>query len=310
MKNIAILGATGHIAKSLIYNFNKSDKYNLYLFARSAEKLYSFLKIINYDKKIEKTDPDNFVDKKYDAVINCIGIGDPGKLENIGSEIFEVTEHYDNLILDYLNYNNDCIYINFSSGAVYGRDFSIPASELKCCEININQICNKDNYGIVKIYSEAKHRSYKKLNIIDLRVFSFFSRFIDLNAKYLITEIISCVKKGIEFKTGNNNVVRDFIHPNDLFNLVCLCINLKEINDVFDVYSLKPVTKFEIIDYFHREYNLKYKVECDVLGVNVTGIKDNYYSISKKANKIGYIPKFSSLDCIINEAKEILKNVC
>lgn len=306
MKKIAILGATGHIAKSLIYNFKKSDKNILYLFARSNEKLDNFLKSIDYFNNIKKINLNNFSKEKYDVVINCIGIGDPGKLENIGPEIFRITEYYDNFILDYLKNNNDCKYINFSSGAAYGRDFSIPANELKCCEININQMCDKDNYGIVKIYSEAKHRSCENLNIIDLRIFAIFSRFIDLDARYFIAELISCIKAGSEFVTGSNDVIRDFIHPSDLFNLVNLCINVKKINEVFDAYSLKPVKKFEILNYFTENYGLKYKIEPGILGENITGIKDNYYSINKKAEKVGYIPEFSSLDCIINEAKEIL----
>jgi len=309
MKKIAILGATGHIAKNLIYNFNKSDKYNLYLFARSAEKLDNFLKIINYDKKIEKIDLSDFAGKKYDAIINCIGIGDPKKLKDAGPEIFRLTEYYDNFILDYLKNNNDCKYINFSSGAVYGRDFSSPANELKCCEININQMCDKDNYGIVKIYSEAKHRSYENLNIVDLRIFAFFSRFIDLNARYFITELISCIKIRKEFLTNNNNIVRDYVHPKDLFNLINICINIKKINDVFDVYSLKPITKFEILNYFTENYGLKYKIEPGILGENITGIKDNYYSINKKAKKVGYKPVYSSMDCIVEQSKAILDEI-
>ena len=306
MKKIAILGASGHIAKSLIYNFKKSGEYDLYLFARSTEKLDNFLKIINYDKKIEKIGLNDFTNKKYDAIINCIGIGDPKKLKDIGPEIFRLTEYYDNFILDYLKDNNSCIYINFSSGAAYGVDFSIPAENKKCCEININNICNKDNYGIVKLYSEAKHRSHGNFNIVDLRVFAFFSRFIDLNSKYFITELISCIKTKKELLTNNNNIVRDYVHPNDLFNLINTCINLRRINDVFDVYSLKPITKFEILDYFAENYGLIYKIETGIFGENATGIKDNYYSINIKAEDIGYVPNYSSKDCIIDEAKEIL----
>ena len=307
MKKIAILGATGHIAKSLIYNFKKSDKYNLFLFARSIEKLDNFLKIINYDKKIEKIDLNDFTNEKYDAIINCIGIGDPKKLKDIGPEIFRLTEYYDNFILDYLKDNNSCIYINFSSGAAYGVDFSIPAENKKCFEININNICNKDNYGIVKLYSEAKHRSCGNFNIVDLRVFAFFSRFIDLNSKYFITELISCVKTRKEFLTNNNNIVRDYVHPNDLFNLINICINIRKINDVFDVYSLKPIKKFEILDFFTENYGLKYKISSNSLEESVTGRKNNYYSINKKAANIGYFPQYRAKDCILNEIKEILK---
>lgn len=52
MKKIAILGATGHIAKNLISSFKSLENYNLFLFARSDEKLNNFLKIINYNSHI------------------------------------------------------------------------------------------------------------------------------------------------------------------------------------------------------------------------------------------------------------------
>jgi nucleoside-diphosphate-sugar epimerase len=309
MEKIAILGATGHIAKSLIYNFKKSDKYRLYLFARSPEKLDSFLKTINYNKNIEKINLDYFASEKFDAIINCVGIGNPSKLKNIGPDIFRITEFYDNFILDYLTDNNSCTYINFSSGAAYGANFSIPAEIKKFFEININNICDKDNYGITKLYSEAKHRSYKNLNIVDLRIFAFFSRYIDLNSKYFIAELISCIKARKEFLTNNNNIIRDYVHPNDLFNLIDIFIKIRKTNDVFDVYSLKTITKFEILDYFAENYGLIYKIENGTFGENATGVKDNYYSINKKAENIGYIPTFSSKDCIVGETKEIFKNV-
>ena len=309
LKKIAILGATGHIAKNLISNFKNLENYNLYLFARSSEKLNNFLKSINYSNNVEKINLNDFTGEKYDAVINCIGISDPGKLKTIGSEIFRLTEYYDNFILDYLKNNNSCIYINFSSGAVYGTNFSIPADQYKYNEINVNNISEKDNYGIVKLYSEVKHRSCGNFNIVDLRVFAFFSRYIDLNSKYFITELISCIKTRKEFLTDNNNIVRDYVHPNDLFNLINICINIRKINDAFDVYSLKPVTKFEILNYFAENYCLRYKIGSGILGENLTGMKDNYYSINKKAESIGYVPRHSAKDCIIDEAKEILKNI-
>lgn len=306
MKKIAILGATGHIAKNLIFYFKDKKDLKLYLYARSKEKLNDFLNIINYDNKFEIINLNNLKNEKYNAIINCIGIVDPKKLIESEYKIFRITEYFDNLILNYLGKNKECKYINFSSGAVYGNDFSSPADYLKYHQINVNEINPKDYYGITKLYSEVKHRSHKDFNIIDLRIFGFFSRFIDLNAKFFITELISCIITGIKFLTGGNNIIRDFIYPNDLFNLVNICINIRKINDAIDVYSLKPATKFEILNYFAENYGLKYRIESGILGVNATGIKDNYYSINKKAEKVGYIPEYSSLDCIVNEAKEIL----
>ncbi|MCL4378885.1 MAG: NAD-dependent epimerase/dehydratase family protein [Actinobacteria bacterium] len=306
-KKIAILGATGHIAKNIISRFIKLENCSLYLFARSGEKLNSFLKSLVSADAIKNIGLNDFNNEKFDTVINCTGAGDPEKLKNIGPEIFRLTEYFDNFILDYLKNNNDCIYMNFSSGAAFGTDFSMPADEYKCNSINLNNISEKDNYGIVKLYSEAKHRSYKKLNIVDLRVFAFFSRYIDIKAKYFITDIISCIKESREFLTGSDNFIRDYIHPDDLFNFINICINLEKINDAFDIYSLKPVTKFEILDYFSTHYNLKYKIISGTLEESITGRKDNYYSINKKAERIGYLPQHSAMESIIKESEKILK---
>ncbi|MCL5072369.1 MAG: NAD-dependent epimerase/dehydratase family protein, partial [Actinobacteria bacterium] len=264
---------------------------------------------IDYNERIERINLNDFAEEEYDAIINCIGIGNPKNLKDIESDIFTLTEYYDNFILSYLKDNNDCLYLNFSSGAAYGMDFSIPAENKKCYEIDINNIGNKDNYGIAKLYSEAKHRSSSNLNIVDLRVFAFFSRFIDLDSKYFITELINCIKTGKKFLTNSNNIVRDYVHPDDLFNLINICINIRKINDVFDVYSQRPITKFEILDYFVKKYNLRYTIDPGLLDMDKEDIKENYYSSFKKAENIGYIPKHTSMDSIADEAAEILKSI-
>ncbi len=264
---IAILGSTSHIAKNLIERFNHK---NLYLFSRSRGNL------------------DSFIDGYYDIIINCIGVGTPVKLKEIGSKIFLLTEYWDNLILDYLN-NYGGKYINFSSGIVDGSAWG-----------------TKHNYKIAKLYSEAKHRT-SNLNIIDLRLFAFFSRHIDMNSGYFITELINCIKEGREFLTGDNNIVRDYVHPDDLFNLVKLCITLK-LNDEIDVYSLKPVTKFEILDYFKTTYGLKYRIIPGTIKGYASGTEDNYFSKNHKADLLGYKPKYSAMDSIIEESRVLLEN--
>ena len=91
-----------------------------------------------------------------------------------------------------------------------------------------------------------------------------------------------------------------------MMSLIDKCITKQTINDVFDVYSLKPVTKFEILDYFTVQYGLKYIVKNNVNILTATGIKEHYYSNNKKAQEIGYIPQFTSMDSIIQESRAIL----
>lgn len=305
-KEIAIFGATSHIAKGLIYNFSMAGGYKLFLFARSLNRVQEFLNGIQREKDVYIKRFEEYNNANYDVIINCVGIGEPAKLKNNVSSIFRLTEMFDNLVLDYLEKHPEALYINFSSGAAYGTDFNTPVDTTTCSKWNINTITEADYYGIAKFNSEAKHRSLKNLNIVDLRIFGYFSRFINLESKYFLTEIISCIKEGKEFITDSNNIVRDYIHPKDLHSLIEKCIKKYKINDVFDAYSLKPVKKFDILDYFKNKYGLNYVVKTNAKVVALTGSKDNYYSNNRKAQYIGYKPKFTSMDCITQETKKII----
>ena len=309
MKKIAILGATGHIAKGLMLGLSDSN-YELYLFARSLKRIADFARSNRKDKEFNIMPFGQFSDTEYDVIINCVGIGDPGKLKNSGFEVFSITEQYDSLVLDYLANYTSALYINLSSGATYGTAFEVPADELTYAQVNINNITTNDYYGIAKLYIEAKHRALTNYNIVDLRIFGYFSRFINLDSKYFISEIISCIRQNKEFITGPGNIVRDYVHPRDLVCLVERCIDRHIINDVYDVYSLAPATKFEILDYFTDLHSLKYVINDSVVIQTATGCKDYYYSKSRKAEEIGYNPHFTSLECIDEETKFFLgKNI-
>ena len=303
---IAILGSTGHIAKSLIYYFSKEKNCELYLFARSTEKLNEFIKTLINNKDFKVAPFEDFNNYFYDVVINCIGIRS-SEVERNFLLYFKITEKFDNLIIDYLSKNNSTIYINFSSGAVYGTDFKKPVNKKTKCKLDVNNILPTDFYKIAKINSEAKHRCLNKFNIVDIRIFSYFSRFIDINSNYFICDLIRSIKNSIVFKTSPVNIIRDYIHPYDLFSLVQTIIIKKKINDAFDAYSKMSISKFEIIEYFKNKYNLKYTVIKSFDNSTLTGFKEVYYSKNTKANRIGYKPDYSSLECIIQEVNEIIK---
>lgn len=306
-KKIAVLGATSHIAKGLIYNFNKkSEEYDLTLFARNIEKTKEFC---NKEKinTLNIKEFSSFDDGIYDVIINCVGAGTPTKLKELGGEIFEITEKYDNMCIEYINKRVETLYINLSSGAVYGKEFDKAISNETKVEIDINNLTGSDFYSLAKINSEAKHRAMDKYNIVDLRVFAYFSRFIDLDGKYLMTEIVNSIKENKVFRTTAVDIVRDYVHPEDFFSLVEKCIEQKKINDVFDVYSLKPVTKFELLKGISESMSFNYEIDGELEFVNATGLKSTYYSENKKAEKIGYRPKYSSMESIKEEIKIILK---
>ena len=308
---IAILGATSHIAKGLIYNFSDKDDYNLTLYTRSPEKVKEF---VNAYVKVDEpaysivTSYDDFTTTPFDVIINCVGVGTLKKLNGEFSNFFTVTEKFDNLCIENLVHHSESLYVSFSSGAVYGRGFSEPVNENTINKLHVNHLRPEDFYTIARLNAENKHRSFDKLKIVDLRIFSYFSRFIDLDDGYFLTEIIDSIIHKKIFVTNNSNIVRDYVHPEDIFSLIIKCIETGFINDSFDVMSLKPVEKFEILDFFSKEYGLKYKTDDDFEFQNSTGAKGVFYSLFNKASKIGFKPRFSSIEVIKSESELLFKN--
>ncbi|MFA6919230.1 MAG: NAD-dependent epimerase/dehydratase family protein [Patescibacteria group bacterium] len=310
-KNIAILGATSHIAKGLINNFLNDGNVILHLFTRSHQKVADFLESIGRlsgGDYIIHEGYEDFLKLSYDVVINCVGTGTMKRMHGDYSSYFTITEKCDNLVIEYLLRNTKALYIDFSSGSVYGRGFSEPAGENTTNNIKVNHVSIEDYYSIARLNSEAKHRSLDKLNIVDLRIFSYFSRFIDLSDGYFITDIMESIKDKKILTISSQDFIRDYLHPQDLYSMILKCFNIGKINSSFDVNSSKPVTKKEMLDYFSSVYGLEYQISETMESTSSTGIKNVYYSKYDNAKTVGYKPSFSSMDAIVQESKYILNN--
>jgi nucleoside-diphosphate-sugar epimerase len=306
MKKIAILGATGYIGKSLTYELSLNNEFDVFLFSRSKEKVTEFLKGIKGAEKFKAYSNDDFAAQSYDVIINCTGIGIPSVLKKSPAAIFKVTEEMDDMAMDYIEKNPATLYINLSTGAVYSGGMENPITEASKCVLNINSLAPSDYYAIAKINSEAKHRAQPNLNIVDLRIFSFFSHFIDLDAHFLISDIIDCLKNKKTFETSAGDMSRDYVCPYDLLALIKSVINKGNINDFFDVYTLGPVSKFELLDFFKKEYGFEYKIKAESERASPTGNKNLYFSQNKKAEEIlGFVPKHTSLSGIEEEMGRI-----
>ena len=275
---------------------------------RYLGKKFESLKKIIPGNSLSFNSYEDFEKKEYNAIINCIGIGNPIDFINRQSSILDITEFYDNKIINYVKKFPMTRYINLSSGAVFGQEFNTPVNDSSFSKLDINKPNQGYLYTVSKIYSEAKHRSLSDLNIIDLRIFGFFSRFIDLNGGFFMSELIKAIKNNSEFITDEIDMMRDYVSPSDFYALIKNCLFNKNINDVFDVYSNEPISKFKILQEFSSKFDLRFTVKEKIDSISPTGFKQKYYSLSKKAEKINYFPKFSSLETILNESSLILKN--
>jgi nucleoside-diphosphate-sugar epimerase len=299
---IAIFGANSQIAKDLLLSFSKKKNYEFSLFVRNVGLLKKWINNKNLNENYQVQEYSNFNNnQKYDLIINFVGIGDPAKVQEMGNNIFKITEKYDEMVLKYLKCNKETRYIFLSSGAVYGGDYKYPVNKDALATIDINNLAVTDWYAIAKLYAEAKHRSLPNLFIVDVRVFNYFSHTQSMNARFLITDIIHAIKNKEVFKTSSENIARDFITPPDFYNLIRTIIDFKPINIALDCYTKSPVLKFDLLSEFGSKFGLKYEVDKDIDIVNATGAKLNYYSTNKIAKNMGYTPTNTSIDGVIQE---------
>ena len=304
---IAILGATSQIAQDLMLSFSNHKDYDLFLFGRNLGLLNNWIGRQSLDGSYHAQDYSYFnKSQRYDVIINFVGIGDPIKAQKMGSDIFKITEQYDDIALDYVRCHKETKYIFLSSGAVYGGNYQEPVNKDTVAIIDINNLKLTDWYAISKLYAEAKHRSLSELSIIDVRVFNYFSHTQDVNARFLITDILRAIKNKEVFKTSVDNITRDFITPPDFYRLIQAIIDFKPINTALDCYTKSPVSKFDLLSELEREFGLQYNVDKSAKIVNATGAKINYYSVNKAAGVIGYSPAYGSLDGVLQEISNVI----
>lgn len=308
---IAILGATSRIAKDLIRLFSLENSYELVLFARSPQEVSDWMSasgIKNYHPVCNFTSFKN--DQHLDALINFVGVGDPAAAQSMGSTILDVTHEFDVLALNYVRKNPGTRYLFLSSGAVYGGGFATPADDQTHASFPINQLGAQDWYGIAKVYAETRHRALSELPIVDLRVFNYFSQSSDIEARFLITDILRSIRDGQVLQTSHENIVRDYIGPKEFMQLILKVLIAPPQNVAIDCFTQAPIDKISMLERMQKDFGLRYALVEQPTGLLATGGKLNYYSKSRKATDLfGYSPAATSLDVVLEQSRCILSNL-
>jgi len=165
--------------------------------------------------------------------------------------------------------------------------------------VPINHFGANHWYTVAKLHAEARHRAMPDYRIIDVRVFNYFSHRQNLSARFLITDMLRAIIKKEVFKTSLENIVRDFLHPDDFYQLIACILNAEPINMAVDCYSKAPVDKMTLLEVMQKEFNLS---------VNATGNKLNYYSLNKVPTKFNYCPRYSAKSCVMSESHHFLES--
>jgi len=305
---IAILGATSQIARDLIISFSQYTNYQCILFSRSPDKVRTWLDGIDSELVYLSYGYTDFMHGEYDAIINFVGAGDPARIKETGSLFFDITYQYDQLAVDYIRVHPECKYVFLSSGAVYGEVFSQPVDSESVAQVPVNYLNTTNHYAIAKLYAEARHRALSDYSIIDVRVFNYFSHTQELSSRFLMTDIIRAIREQCVLKVSSENIVRDFLHPSDFYQLIQCLLTSCEVNVAVDCYTSEPVDKFTLLEVMKEEFGLCYEVSSEAgCMVNATGVKSHYYSLNRRAKELGYSPDYSALGCIQSESKLILR---
>ncbi|CCQ75637.1 NAD(P)-dependent oxidoreductase [Magnetospira sp. QH-2] len=313
MATIAILGATGHVGKGLAYALAQGGSHTLRLYARDPDRVLDFLKtweLSDHDRVVHPMD--EFGRHPFDAVVNATGAGDPARLRTLGAGIFRLTETVDNRILDLLTDHPERLYLNISSGAVYGAGFAEPARQDTIAAVPVNDLGPGDAYAMAKRHAEAKHRAHTAFNIVDLRIFSYFSRFIDLEGRFFTVDLARSLRDAVPLTTNCGEMDRDYVVPDDLAQMVQCCLTRwtdrdeQVVNDALDFYSKAPVGKFELIEAVQRTLPLQVRVEDETATLATGGAKSRYYSENHRAADWGYAPRFTSADGVVSELNALL----
>ncbi|MBU1215108.1 MAG: NAD(P)-dependent oxidoreductase [Gammaproteobacteria bacterium] len=303
---IAILGATSQIARDLIFSFSGTADDHLHLFARRPEVVAEWLASAKLSGRYQAESFSEFAKQEFDAVINFVGAGDPVQIAKMGGEIFEVTLRFDEMVLDYLQSHPACRYLFLSSGAAYGSSFKEPANWDTPAVVRINDLSPHEWYGVAKLHAECRHRAHLELNIFDIRVFNYFSRTQDINARFLITDMLRAIRDNVVLKTSPEYIVRDYLHPSDFYRMVRALLIVPAGNAAVDCYSKAPIDKPNLLASMREKFGLRYEITEAMNSVNATGSKPNYYSLNTKAANYGYQPILTSLEGILRESESIL----
>jgi nucleoside-diphosphate-sugar epimerase len=304
---IAILGASSLIAVDFLIHASKVDGPEFRLYTREPDNLIQVLAAHGISRRWPVMRFGDFGSEPYSAIINFVGVGDPAKALELGSGIFSLTREFDEVAVANLSRHPDTRYIFISSGAVYGADLDRPVTSQDCVRLPLNAVGRQHYYGMAKLYAEYTHRAMPQLSIIDIRVFNYVSRRMDVKARYLLTEMLSAIRDKRAFRTTARQVVRDFLHPLDMHALLCCAIAAPPgTNMPIDAYTRSSIGKEELIGLMAEKFGLQVELVSSDVSINASGIKNVYVSANRVAESLGYRPMHTSASGIVEEAKAIL----
>ena len=281
---IGIIGSTGFIGNNLYFYLSKFKNYKVFRYSSYKKNNKYWISKVSQEIKITKPN----------IILNCAA---NQSLKNDKKSIKD--------LLNSNLYSN----INFLEQATQNNLFKGYISFGTKWEFNQNMEFNPLNF-----YSATKHANdiffnyfSQKKNIctVSLKIFDTYGP-NDKRGK-ILNLIIDSIKKNKTLKLTPGNQYLDYVHINDLSELVskiCFDINKKRLKgfNYFTVSSKKPLKLKKIIN--HIRYMLKGKTKIK-LGAKKYRKIEAMQKIKKLKNYPGWKPKIN----FVKELSNIIKNL-
>ena len=230
MKKILITGSSGFIGKNLVENLLSEYK----IIGLSKKRKNS--KLNHITKNISEITSKDF--KNIFCVIHLAAITDLKVCENFPDKCITTNVLGTQKMLEAARKNN-CKVIYVSTSHVYGIPKKLPISE-------ITPTAPTSIYSGSKMAGEILCESYSKQFNMDISIARIFSVYGPKSGKqYVLSNILSQLKKSNIIELGNIKSKRDFIFITDVVNALKIILN--NING-FNVYNIGTGTSYSILD--------------------------------------------------------------
>jgi len=296
---VAILGAGSYVSRAILPGLLRSTDWEAILHTRAPEPLTRWAVGRGLPReRISVLSSNEFGSRAFDVVVNFVGAGDPRLVNEMGKDILAVTTEWDLRALEVLRQRPSTRYIFASSGVATGEDFALPREP----GAPLKAPAPGDHYARAKAEAEARHREHGDLSIVDLRLYGFYSAEMGARLGYLVCALLQSLLAGSVLTTDEHDIARDYLHPDDLVSAIAAVVRSMPLNGAFDLASVAPVRKFELLGRFHEKFDLQWQVKSSTAKPN----KLNYYSRDRALSGYGFVPKLSALEAVIDQATAFL----
>jgi nucleoside-diphosphate-sugar epimerase len=275
VKNILITGAYGFIASNLIRSLENKNNFNLYSIGTNTKNssinikthkhIESPINIINLETLCDNELPD--------VIVHCAGIGtvlDASDILKSQKSMIETSE----AVFSYAKQNKINKVIFLSSAAVYGNSLLKKSQRLNPLS----------DYGRLKKDCEDLFLSMKDAHTtpIILRLFSVYGPNL---RKQLIYDAFNKFSKQKEpMFRGDGNQIRDFIHINDVIEVIKYYILEKNIsNQIIQDVGTGIETKIKDLIYLiSQQYLANHKIEKQYIFDDIVDESDPLFQVANK----------------------------